>query len=68
MNYETQIIDWIISEIRRETQYKPAPLPSGAKIILENEELINELKDTFRRISESNLSDGGQKQGKGLLI
>lgn len=35
---------------------------------MKNEKLINELKDTFRRISESNLSDGVQKQGKGLLI
>ena len=68
MNYKTQIIDRLRSEIRREAQYKPAPLPSGDKIILENEKLINELKDTFRRISESNLSDGVQKQGKGLLI
>lgn len=46
MNYKTQIIDRIRSEIRRETQYKPAPLPSGDKIILENEKLINELKGT----------------------
>ncbi len=46
MNYKTQIIDRLRSEIRRETQYKPAPLPSGDKIILENEKLINELKGT----------------------
>lgn len=68
MNYKNQIIDRLGSEIRRETQYKPIPLPSDDKIILENERLINELKDTFRRISESNLSDGVQKQGKGFLI
>lgn len=46
MNYKTQIIDRLRSEIRREAQYKPAPLPSGDKIILENEKLINELKGT----------------------
>lgn len=43
MNYKTQIIDRLRSEIRREAQY-------------------------IRRISESNLSDGVQRRGKGLLI
>lgn len=46
MNYKALIISRLRKEIRRESQHKPAPLPSGDKIILANEKLIDELKDT----------------------
>lgn len=49
MKYKNEIIDRLRKEIRRESGYKPAPLPTSDKIISENEKLIQELK---------NVSDG----------
>lgn len=44
MNYKALIISRLRREIRREAQYKPAPLPSGDKIILANEKLNSRIK------------------------